>query len=176
MNAIETAANEVETGPDELGALAREYAPRAYRFALQIVGDSDEAMDVVQDAFLRLHRHWHRRDPSRPLAPWLYAIVRNLALDVLRRRSAHRAEEAGPEMADGAPGPEVLLERSQQRTAIWAAIGRLPIALREVFVLREMHGLSYAEIGEVLGVPASTVNNRLHDARVRLRSDLRHLW
>lgn len=175
MKAIETATNEVEAGPDELGALARDYGPRAFRFALQIVGNRDEAMDVVQEAFLRLHRHWGRRDPSRPLAPWLYAIVRNLGVDVLRRRSTHAAEEAGPEVADGGPGPEVLLERSQQRTALWAAIGRLPVAMREVFLLRELHGLSYAEIGEVLGVPVSTVNNRLHDARVRLRSDLRQL-
>jgi RNA polymerase sigma-70 factor, ECF subfamily len=166
---------EAERSPDgasDLGALARTYRLRAFHFALQLVGNRDDAMDVTQEAFLRLHRHWQRRDPERPFAPWLYSIVRNLAIDLHRRRATRGNQEGDVEGRDEGPGPEILAEQSEQKAAVWRAISALPGPLREVVILRHLHGLSYSEIAEAAGVPVTTVNNRLHDARERLRQQL----
>ena len=70
--------------------LFRQYRGRAYHYAFQSLGNSEDAMDVTQEAFLRIHRHWGRRDQSRPFGPWLYSVVRNLAIDVIRRRSTRK--------------------------------------------------------------------------------------
>lgn len=158
----------------DLAAMFRQYRLPAFRFALQMLGNREDAMDVTQEAFIRLHRHWHRRDPERPFAPWLYAILRNLAIDLLRQRGRHRTEDAQAAALhpSSAPGPEVLAERDERRRAVWAAIASLPPMLREAVILRDLHGLSYAEMAEALGVPASTVASRLHDARTALRKKL----
>jgi RNA polymerase sigma-70 factor (ECF subfamily) len=177
MEAVAHAGVGVRAEADDLTAVVREYRVRAYHFALQMLGNSEDALDVTQEAFLRLHRHWHRRDPARPLAPWLYSILRNLAIDLLRRRASLKEDplEAAPERASGA-GPEILAERSEIKARVWEAIRRLPAAQKEVVILRDLHGLTYAEIAEALNVPVSTVNSRLHDARDALRRKLeRHV-
>ncbi len=158
---------------DEFTLLVREHRSRAFYFALQMVGNREDAMDITQEAFLRLHRHWHRRDPERPFAPWMYAIVRNLAIDFLRKRKSRRETDldAAANHPAGA-GPEVLAEQSEVKAAVWKAINQLPPAQREVVILRELHGLSYAEIAEVTGEPVTAINSRLHDAREKLRSKL----
>ena len=159
--------------PEKDGDFFERYQLRAFHYALQILGNREDAMDVTQEAFLRVHRCGHRRDSSRPFAPWFYAILRNLAIDQLRRRKARKEAPAEnvPEMLAG-PGPEVLAERSELKVKVWESISRLPEMQREVVILRDLHGLTYAEIGETLGVPLSTVKSRLHDARERLRRRL----
>ena len=105
MAAVETAVAEVSTAQQEteFAGLFREYKLKAYHYALQTVGNAEDAMDVTQEAFLRLHRHWHRRDCSRPFAPWLYSVVRNLAIDLLRKRNTRK--ESGMEAAAPTPSP-----------------------------------------------------------------------
>jgi RNA polymerase sigma-70 factor (ECF subfamily) len=161
------------TEPDDLAELFRRFRLRAFHFALQMLGNREDAMDVTQEAFLRLHRHWHRRDAGRPVAPWLYAVVRNLAIDSIRKRAVRKEEdaEAAP-VEDFRPGPEILSEQNELRAEVWKAIGELPAEQREIVILREFHGLSYAEIAEVLGAPHTTVTTRLHHARERLRKRL----
>jgi RNA polymerase sigma-70 factor (ECF subfamily) len=163
----------VSSQADEFTALVKQYRVRAFHFALQMVGNSEDAMDVTQEAFLRLHRHWHRRDPARPFAPWFYSILRNLAIDLLRKRTSLREDglEAAPELQAG-PGPEVLAEQNELKVRVWRAIGQLPPALREVVILKDLHGLTYAEIAHTAGIPVTTVTSRLHDARERLRRKL----
>ncbi len=160
----------------ELTAAFQEFRLRIFHFALQKVGNHEDALDVTQDTFLRLHRHWHRRDPSRPLAPWVYSIARNLAIDILRKRGARKENdiEDAPQHHPG-PGPEVLAEKNELKATVWKAINGLAEPLREVIVLRDIHGLTYAEIAEALGVPATTVTSRLHDARQKLRKKLERL-
>jgi RNA polymerase sigma-70 factor, ECF subfamily len=159
--------------PDDLGTLARTYKLRAFHFALQLVGNRDDAMDLTQEAFLRLHRHWHRRDRSRPFGPWLYSVVRNLAIDLLRKRGAEARRDGHLPPSDDGPGPEVLAEQAEVKAEVWRAISRLPREQREVVILRHLHGMTYAEIAATVGVPVTTVTNRLHDGRERLRLELR---
>ena len=172
--ALEIAAKANES---ELAGVFREFRLRIYHFALQKVGSAEDALDITQDTFLRLHRHWHRRDSGRPLAPWIYSIARNLSIDVLRKRGTRKEDELGDTPRPShRPGPEALAERSEVQQAVWAAINQLPDTLRETLILRDIHGLRYAEIAETLDVPATTVTSRLHDARQKLRKSLeKHL-
>jgi RNA polymerase sigma-70 factor (ECF subfamily) len=158
---------------DEFAGLVRDYKLRAFHFALQMVGHTEDAMDLTQEAFIRVHRHWNRRDRSRPFAPWFYSILRNLAIDLLRKRTSLREEALEAAKVEPAgPGPEILAEQSELKARVWKAISGLPQAQREVVILRDLHGFTYAEIAETLGVPVSTVTSRLHDGRERLRSRL----
>ena len=168
--ARQTAAAEAE----HCGLLFREYRLRAYRFALQLVGNPEDAMDITQEAFLRIHKHWSRRDKLRPFAPWLYSIIRNLAVDLYRRRGARKEtnwDETQPQESPH-PGPEALLEKDELKERVWRAIHRLSPEQREVLVLRDMQGFAYKEIAAITGNSLTTVNSRLHDAREILRRKL----
>ena len=177
MAAIDTAMVEVCVGEPEgdFVDLFSEYRLKAFHYALQMVGNPDDAMDVTQDAFLKLHRHWHRRDPDRAFAPWMYAVVRNVAIDLLRKRSVHR--ETGLDSAaaerSSVPSPELEASRGELKAQLWREIRRLPDLQREALLLRDWHGLSYTEIAEATGANVTTINSRLHDARARLRERMR---
>jgi RNA polymerase sigma-70 factor (ECF subfamily) len=177
MAAVETAVAEVNvaSGEDDFIEYFQRYKLKAYHYALQSVGNSEDAMDVTQEAFLRLHRHWSRRDTSKPFAPWLYAVVRNLAIDLIRKRSTRK--ESDLETAVPAPSPlptpEAITSRQEVSDLLWREIGRLPGVQREALLLRDWHGLSYSEIAEATGTNTTTINSRIHDARARLRERLR---
>lgn len=158
----------------EISAVFREYHVRLFHYALQLVGDREDAMDITQEVFLRLHRHWNRRDESKPIAAWLYAIARNLSIDQLRKRGVRSETEENPNLEDEqARDPEDLASNSELRNKLWSAIRGLPEPLREVILLRDWHGMRYAEIAEVTGVNPTTVTSRLYEARQRLRNELR---
>ena len=152
----------------------REYHVRLFHYALQLVSDREDAMDITQETFLRLHRHWARRDESKPIAAWLYAIARNLAIDQLRKRGVRNETEEDPNLEDTLiRGPEDLASNAELRTKLWSAIRALPDPLREVLLLRDWHGMRYSEIADVTGTSATTVTSRLYEARQRLRKELR---
>lgn len=165
-------------GRSALDELARRMRGPAYVLALQLVGNPDDALDIAQDALLRLFQHLGRVAPERPVRPWLFAIVRNRARDLWRSRAARPSEslDARPDvvahLAAPAGDPEQQTARRQQARRIWTAIGTLSRAHREILVLRDFHDLTYAEIAEVLGIPAGTVMSRLHAARGALRTGL----
>ena len=167
---VEESASERQ---QDRAAFFQQHKRRAYLFALQMVGDPEDAMELTQEAFLRLHRDWGRREPLPPAAPWLYAVLRNLAIDLLRKRAARASSlSVSYQEVSGPPDPEVLAERQQRSEALWRAIQRLPEPQREALLLREFHGLSYAEIARITDSTPDLVASRLHDARKRLRRQL----
>lgn len=135
--------------------------------ALGIVGDAALAEDVVQDAFVRVWRRRERlRDRGR-LDGYLYAAVRNLALDQLRRRrtrSEHQPKLAVKIVTSTPPGPDA--ERIDR------ALSELPPEQREVVVLRVHLGLSFPEVAERTGSPLGTVHSRYRYAMTQLRGRL----
>jgi len=162
---------------------------QVYFLALQLLGNADDALDVSQDAMLRFFTNLNRFDAERPVRPWLFRIVRNLALDLFRRRKVRQSEsldtyddEEGERSIDP-PDPSVDLDRdlmqSQLRRRLFAALNQLTPMQREIVVLRDYQDLSYQEIAELLEIPLGTVMSRLHGARQRLRllveGDLRAL-
>lgn len=165
---------------------------QVYFLALQLLGNADDALDVSQDAMLRFFTNLHRFDAERPVRPWLFRIVRNLALDLFRRRKVRQSEsldslgggeEDGERTGFDPADPNVDLDRdllqSQLRRRLFAALDQLTPMQREIVVLRDYQDLSYQEIAEMLEIPLGTVMSRLHGARQRLRllvaDDLRAL-
>lgn len=177
--------------PEAFRVLVERYQARAYRLALRVLRDEERARDAVQDAFLKAYVNLDRFEGRSSFYTWLYRLVMNLCLDARRRDHSSRILTT-PEAADldrlGAPdarpademtfreheqGPEAALDRGQLRAALARAIDELPDAARETLILREVEGLSYAEIAEALAIPKGTVMSRLHYARRRVQELLR---
>jgi RNA polymerase sigma-70 factor (ECF subfamily) len=156
--------------------LVRRHRAAAFRFALQLTGNREDALDVTQDAMLRFVDTLELFDSRRPVRPWLFRIVRNKAYDLGRRQKVRRAEsldellEKGmPAPAQAAPHPVEAFELEELRQRVWRALVSLSEKQREILVLREYQDLSYGEISEVLAIPTGTVMSRLHRARQALR-------
>jgi RNA polymerase sigma-70 factor, ECF subfamily len=159
---------------DAFGLLVERHMRRAYVHALGIVGSSEDAQDLSQEAFARAYRARHTLDPERPFYAWLYQILRRLCFNFLRDTGTRTRllQEGAPDWLVGtghqAADPAVAAEREQARQRISTAIGRLPAREREVLVLKEFEELKYREIADLLDVPIGTVMSRLYAARKRL--------
>ena len=166
--------------------LAIRYQARVYRLASRLVG-SDDAPDVVQDAFLSVYRNLASFRSESRFGTWLYRIVTNAALmhrRALGRRPTETLEAFLPEF-DATGGhrrtpPELqiavradeVLDRRLLAEKAAAGLNQLPDLYRSAFVLRDLEELSTAEVAEVLGVEPATVRQRVHRARLMLRGYL----
>lgn len=147
---------------------------KAYVFALHLVGDREEAMDITQEAYLRLHARWGRHERDVLATAWLYKVIRNLAIDHLRRRARRpEAEVDHATLRSPLAGPEATAEQREVAARLWEAIGDLPTEQREILLLRDWHGLDYAQIADLLGLSMGTVSSRLHHAREKVRERMR---
>jgi RNA polymerase sigma-70 factor (ECF subfamily) len=148
------------------------------RAAFRILGNLDDAHDVAQTVFLTLWRSLDRYDHSRRFDTWLYRVTVNAAIDMARKAGPRGVLYPLPDEArDGlfATGPEVerKLNRAELQKVFLRLSAGLPERQRAAFVLRELQGLSTAEVAEVLGVTESTVRNHLLQARRFLRDGIR---
>jgi RNA polymerase sigma-70 factor (ECF subfamily) len=159
--------------------LVQRYQGMAYNVAYRILGNAEDAEDATQDAFLSAYRAL-KRFRHGSFRSWLMRIVTNACYDCLRR-ARHRAAASldSGEDADGheclpAPGesPEAMAERQDQSRQVQRALAVLPPRQRMVVVLRDIQGLGYAEIAQVLRVPVGTVRSRLSRGRRALRERL----
>ena len=162
--------------------LVERYQGRAFGLALRILGDADSARDAVQDGFLKAYRSLDKFEGRSGFYTWLYRLMFNLCIDMKRRDKSSRHVEWDDDVARditrGVPGatPQRLgqpgneLERGELREALAKAIETLPDDAKRTLLLREVDGLSYAEIAESLGIPKGTVMSRLHHARRRVRA------
>ena len=145
----------------------------AYNFARWLVRNDHDAEDIVQESFVKALAglDGFRGGDARV---WLLAIVRNTAMNLLRRRrsEASPAPEETRELVDHAEGIEETLIAGERRKQVRAAIEQLPGEFREALILRELEGLSYKEIAGVLDVPMGTVMSRLARARNLLMREL----
>lgn len=157
--------------------LVTRHRQAAFLFALQLLGNRDDALDVTQDALLRFVTTLGRFDAGRPIRPWLFRIVRNCARDLMRRHRVRQTEslddhdeDSTPRVVvDPAPDPEAVATRRQLQARVWHALAALSEPHREILVLRDYQDLAYAEIAQALDIPIGTVMSRLHAARRALR-------
>jgi RNA polymerase sigma-70 factor (ECF subfamily) len=162
------------------GILVERYMRRAYYAALGLVGSSEDALDLSQEAFVRAFRARHTIDPDRPFYAWLYQIIRRLCFNHTRDRRTRRRgiAAAGSWLVEQASArtagmsPDRALERAEAKRRVGAALESLSDRDREVLVLKEFEGLRYREIAEIIGVPIGTVMSRLYSARRRLAAAL----
>lgn len=158
--------------------LMRRYNERVYRAARAIVRDERETEDVMQQAYVSAYAHLRQFNGHARFSTWLTRIAINEALSRVRRRHRYEPfEEASSNVEPfmpSAPGldPERHASSGELRTLLESAIDRLPDGAREVFVLRQVEGLSTSEVAETLGVSDDVVKTRLSRARAALRRDL----
>jgi RNA polymerase sigma-70 factor, ECF subfamily len=143
-----------------------------FRLALRVLGDPDRAQDVVQEAFLRVHRAAAKYRPQARLTTWLYRIVVNLCLDEMRRGRRAPGELAYDPPQGPPPDP---LDQRERIELIRNAVAGLPERQRIAVTLCRYHGLSHREIAETTGWTTSAVESLLVRAYQSLRRDLAHL-
>lgn len=157
--------------------LVRAYEPVGLRLAAAMLGNLDDARDALQDAFVKAYEALHRFDLRRPFGPWFFQILRNHCRDMLRSRQARfRVETVDEHLemrpADASRGPERTRQRSAAKELLWKALARVGEDHREILVLKELQGLRYNEIAQILDIPEGTVASRLFHARRALKDAL----
>jgi RNA polymerase sigma-70 factor (ECF subfamily) len=157
------------------------YQDKLFHMAYRMLSSRQEAEDVVQDAFLRVYKNLDRYDETLKFSTWIYRIATNLCIDRLRKRKptySLDAESTEHEGLDGysmipsdnrTPESELLLSDTQR-----IIHGALPPKYKSVMTLRYMQDLSLQEIGDVLGMPVTTIKTRVHRGREFLRKKLEH--
>jgi RNA polymerase sigma-70 factor (ECF subfamily) len=160
-------------------SLVREHQEAAFRLAYLLLGDSGDAEDVAQEAFIRAFKALDRFDVTRAFRPWLLTITANLARN--QRRSLGRYWAAVRRLAQGSPAPSFVAGGdSPDRQALWEAVRRLPPPDQEIIYLRFYLSLPEAESAVILNVAPGTVKSRQHRALARLRAvvqrDYPELW
>ena len=164
------------------------YEARAHAIALGVIGNREDAEDIVQDAFLKAYKNINSFRGTSSFYTWLYRIIFNLSIDYTRKRyrtaessvgdqatldvSLQRASAGVHELLGSTSSPDIALERQELQIQIRAAIDKLSPEHRAVILLREFDGLSYNEISDVVGISKGTVMSRLHHARKRLQKTL----
>jgi RNA polymerase sigma-70 factor (ECF subfamily) len=151
------------------------YQHRVFGVALRMLGNAAEAQEAAQEAFLRAHRGLADFRGDAKLSTWLYAITSRLCLNRLasgERRLVRQGEETLLRLSDDSRRPDAVLERSELEAALHRAIAELPEERRIVVVLRDLEGLSYEQIAQVLDLELGTVRSRLHRARADLKDKL----
>ena len=158
-----------------LDEMLRRHWPRIVRFASHIAGCDDVAEDIAQDAFVQLWQ-WRKRLSGGSVMAFLHRVARNLALNEVRNREAHRRARAiGFDHEPIVSPPDEVLEIRGLEHAIDRAIAALPPRQRAVFVMARYEGLRHEEIAKILGTSPQTVANQMTSALVRLRDALRPL-
>lgn len=160
------------------GKLVERHKKTAFRLALGLVGNKDDAHDISQEAFLRVYRSAETFDTSQPFLPWFYTIVSNLSKTWLRRRKTvdHRmvdVDDASYLLVDE-DNPESALVKKETIALLHAALLQLPFDDREIVTLQHFRGMSYDEIATLLDIPKGTVMSRLYYARKKLATLMRH--
>ena len=156
---------------------------RIYNLCRRLTGNPEDAAELTQEAFLNAWRALSRFQGESSFSTWLYRLASNACIDFLRKEKRRQnlsmtvslddEEEARQvELPDERYAPERELERTEVRQAVAAGLERLTPEHRQVLVMREINGLSYAEIGAVLGLEEGTVKSRIARARNALRKVL----
>lgn len=174
--------------PDAFAVLVRRHQRGLYNFLLRSVGDAGRAEELLQDVFVRVIRSKHRYQQTAKFTTWVYKIARNItidesrrakfrrhaSLDAKRRRGAREGE--GRAMIDRLPADQVGTDTAAAgptiQRRISEAVAELPEEQRVVFLMRQLKGMSFKQIGEVVGAPENTVKSRMRYALEKLRQEL----
>lgn len=160
---------------EAFGLIVERYQRRVFAVAYGLVHDVEQARDLVQEGFIRAYQAIDRFRGTSGFYTWIYRIVVNLCIDYIRKRAVERdAFSEDPDPIGQPPStPEAIASRRELQMVVRRAIQKLPEDQRAVIVLREMEGLSYKEIAQVVDSSVGTVMSRLFYARKRLRDILK---
>ncbi|HEV3204624.1 MAG TPA: sigma-70 family RNA polymerase sigma factor [Gemmataceae bacterium] len=154
-------------------ALVRRWQQPMARFLAAMVGRTDLVQDLCQEVFLRVFLAKARYRESGTFSSWLYRIAGNVARDACRRRRPEPQRLLNRELNIPSQGPEAQCENQELVQALAGALAELPLALREVVVLRHYEEMNFKEISQLLGIPAGTLRSRFEVGMERLRIRLK---
>ncbi len=170
--------------------LVKRYQNRVFVIAFRLLNNSEEAEEVVQDTFVKVHQNFDKFRTENIFASWIFRIAHNLCMDILRQRLRKKstvlvsfdpqstvAEEEGDriinqpvsQLADEQPNPSQSLDMSEQTNMVERSLNKLPEAQKIVLILHDLQGFSYSEIAEIVGANIGTVRSRLHYGRIKLK-------
>ena len=185
MDDIELVAAAKSGDADAFTALVVRYQRKVYAVALGIVKDPDQAWDISQEAFVRVHGHIAEFKGDSSFSTWVLRITSHLAIDSIRRERPSRKQDVDDlheaDLGDAGEGilstalgndPSANLLRRELAGRMQAALDRLPEIHRTILVLRELEGLTYEELAERLGIQKGTVMSRLFHARRKMQAEL----
>lgn len=169
--------------------LVQRHRGPVFNFILRYTGHKARAEDLLQETWLKVVRSSNEYEPKARFTTWVYTIARNLCVDSARKETyrqtdsldaPQRGDEEGPAMGesigdDVSQGPERAAYNARLRPMLTKALSALPEEQREVFLLREYHGVSFKEIADVTGVNENTVKSRMRYALEGLRKRLAEL-
>ena len=154
------------------------YEKNVYNLALRMCSNPEDAADMTQEAFIKAYNSLSSFRGDSKFSVWLYRIVSNVCLDFLRKQKRRPSVSLSVEDDDGestelqipdeSNSPHKLLEQKLSREALSRGLKELPEDQRQILILRELQGLSYDEISEVLNIEAGTVKSRIFRARKKL--------
>ena len=165
-------------------ALVQRYRTRIMNLVCRFINDRDRAEEISQEVFLRVFRNRERYRKSGKFSTWIFTIAVNLTKNEIRSRVRHRGtfsldamdEESGGQgvsFPDSKPLPDEDLNANEIGRKVAEALHRIPARYREAVVLRDVEGLSYEEVGQILRIPGGTVRSRINRARLMLKERLK---
>ena len=158
--------------------LIRLYEKKVYTLCVRMCGNTEDADEAAQDAFLALWRGIDRFRQESSLSTWIYRLAANACIDLLRRRKKSAGsislddEELFVDAQDPSPQPHELAERRETQRALREGLMSLPPEYRSILILREIEGLSYSEIAAAQELELGTVKSRISRGRTLLRNFL----
>ncbi len=163
--------------------LVKRYQDPLLNFVYRFLGNHTEAEDIVQETFYRLYKNKHYYREIAKFSTWIYTIAGNLAKTELRKRNRRKlfsishfmSTEKDYDIPDSSFTPDTVTNSQITDKIIQKAIDKLSPKFKEVIVLRDIQGLSYEEIAEIVKIPLGTVKSRVNRARLRLQEDLKDL-
>ena len=169
---------------DAFRVLFERYHRRAYALAFGVLRHQDDALDVVQDAFIKAHKYLDKFEGNSSFYTWLYRIVMNLAIDHMRKHRRVKPVELDEQHLDGTVGEDALLPKmlggnpgralldKEIRARIDQALSELSENHRNVLVMRELEGMSYEEMAQAMNCSKGTIMSRLFHARKNMQKRL----
>ncbi len=163
--------------------LVKQHYKQAISLAMYWTGNRELALDISQEAFLRIYRNLDKLNPEKPFAAWMYTIVKNLCMnyfnrhknrwrvfsDVLSNATTIDIENFGEHVENLG---ETVTKQADEQRILRSALLKLDETEREIVILKDLHNYTYKEIGEMLQIPAGTVMSRLYHARKKLSTIL----
>ncbi len=165
---------------DSFERLIQNSRSKAYAIALRYMGNEEDALDALQECFIKIFRSLNSFKEESSFDTWIYRILVNTCTDALRKNRKYQTtdsifrkdehnEESVMEISDDTNSPELILDKKEQMTMIQSCLSKLPKEQREAIELRDMEGFSYEEISDILNCSLGTVKSRISRARIALR-------
>ncbi len=183
MNETELIQRAAQGDQDAFAQLLELHQNKVYGLTLRLVGSPEDAMELTQETFFNAWRGLPNFHADSKFSTWLYRLATNAAIDFLRREKRRKGLSTIPlstdddsdrvlDIPDQRFTPQSQLERQELQEAVHRGLGQLSDEHRQVLVLRELNGLSYTEIAQVLSIEEGTVKSRIFRARLALRKIL----